>query len=152
MKFSIGEIAIFVDIQSPDFTNHEVWIGFFAERHNQECEIIELLPHLEGYRVKFADGTFARVDESCLRKRRPPSEERFRDTLKPCDKQFPAQLDRWLRPVKVTDDLKARMRRVFPSPEEISWTPTRASILPTGWSDVTARLQPFDHFFGAFDA
>jgi hypothetical protein len=57
-------------------------------------------------------------------------------------------------PAKALDDLKARMQRVFPTPDElqITWEPQRASRLSDSYGDVTARLQPFDNFFGGFDA
>lgn len=116
-KFSISEIAVIASTNEP-LASHLV---------GQECEIISLPQPLHW---RFSDGELilpghyvvqvgsitVQTPEHRLRKRPQPGD--YKSTLIPCDRQFPAVLDRWLNPAPAT--LEARMQRVFPSVGEIN--------------------------------
>ncbi len=69
-----------------------------------------------------SDGIKMAVSESSLRKRPDDSQQRFRDTLKPCDKDFSDDLATWLRPTET--EVKEGLKGI---------------------------LQPFDNHFEGFD-
>jgi hypothetical protein len=118
-RFSIGEIAIYE--YDPNCIFHAAQIRrearmisgcecviqsvlFFCDRQKASCYYVRM------------NGDDWTVEEQCLRKRPQPGD--YKSTLIPCDRQFPAVLDRWLNPAPAT--LEARMQRVFPSVGEIN--------------------------------
>lgn len=154
-KFEINEIAVYVG---------PVENGATLADLNKEVTILTInhpLPKGEKFVKAFSDAKLdwpneviygiqwpeARysgyVPERKLRKRRPPNEQlqRFRDTLRPSDKQFRPQLERWLNPVPA--DLETRARRIHDPVEEIN---KRRDVFEHLYSTST-RLQPFDNFF-----
>lgn len=124
-KFKAGEIAIFVGPFANTFGDKAP----FAVGQEVKIDAVCVAAPPRGKdNIQWYEVADFYVAEHNLRKR--PGPEDFKKSLEPCDKQFPAQLDRWLTPVK---ELESTMRGVFPSVEELE------------------RLQPFDHFFGGFD-
>lgn len=101
-QFKPGDVAVFV---GP--VKHEDAIGLI--RSGDEVTLLEFVPALSmsglpGWMTdrRHPDGRHLYCQERHLRKRPDDEAQKFRDTLKPCDRQFPAQLDRWLNPLTET--------------------------------------------------
>jgi hypothetical protein len=106
VKFEVGEIAIFIGLYGPECP----W------SYREEVEILVALPAgtpvpppynlrwdgrpTQNAYIVTCRGGFDMCTERCLAKRPQPGEQeqKFRETLKPCDKQFTKTLDRWLSP------------------------------------------------------
>lgn len=115
-KFEVGEICIFIK----DYGPRCPW------SYREELEILAIFPAYTplpppynglyeyftetGYLATSRRGPQL-VSEHCLAKRQQPDEpaQRFRDTLKPCDKQFTETLERWLRPAPAKEKEKSEI-------------------------------------------
>lgn len=146
-KFEKDEIAIFVGTTEfgahlSDMNSEVTILTVHAPYSDASTYLFEIaalaFPDHVIYGVEWLDGGNGYVAEFQLRKRPCQSVEHFHSELKPCDNLFRKRLEPVLNPVPA--DLEARIRAMFP---------------PTDMALKTLdpyRLQPFDHFFGGFDA
>lgn len=103
VRFSVGEIAIYVNGSEAGFETTEEWPGYFMIHAGHECEILG--SHREDdenyYDIRFSDSTEAEVHEELLRKKRPPEQKADDDFCEWFDKTINRPTEETVRRVFV---------------------------------------------------